>query len=179
MRAVRATTSRGQWAQSRRRAAFDVAVGGAVERLEGRTLLSTFTVVNTSNSGAGSLRQAIIDANTNPGADTIDFNVGGGGQQTITPLTALPAMIGPTNLDATTQPGFAGAPLIELTGALAGGGANGLTVSGALSSGSSIRGLVINRFGQSGILVFNGSGSNTIAGNWIGLDATGAAAAGN
>ncbi|MGI9086119.1 MAG: choice-of-anchor Q domain-containing protein, partial [Chthoniobacterales bacterium] len=32
-----------------------------------------FSVTNTNDSGAGSLRQAILDANTNPGADTIDF----------------------------------------------------------------------------------------------------------
>ena len=34
---------------------------------------STFTVTNTNPSGAGSLSQAIIDANNNPGADTIKF----------------------------------------------------------------------------------------------------------
>ena len=43
--------------------------------------------------------------------------------------------------------------------------------------GSTVRGFVINRFGQSGIWIE--SDGNTIAGNWIGLDATGALAAGN
>lgn len=33
----------------------------------------TFTVSNTADSGSGSLRQAIIDANTTPGADVIEF----------------------------------------------------------------------------------------------------------
>jgi hypothetical protein len=33
---------------------------------------ATFTVTNTNDSGAGSLRQAILDANANPGADIID-----------------------------------------------------------------------------------------------------------
>jgi hypothetical protein len=33
----------------------------------------TFTVTNLDDSGDGSLRQAILDANANPGADTIDF----------------------------------------------------------------------------------------------------------
>ncbi len=37
------------------------------------TYAATFTVTVTSNAGAGSLRQAIIDANNAPGADTIDF----------------------------------------------------------------------------------------------------------
>jgi hypothetical protein len=38
---------------------------------------ATFTVTNTNNSGTGSLRQAIMDANASPGADTITFNVNG------------------------------------------------------------------------------------------------------
>lgn len=38
------------------------------------TQAATFTVTNTNNSGAGSLRQAIIDANSSVGADTIDFD---------------------------------------------------------------------------------------------------------
>ena len=38
-------------------------------------LLATYTVTNTDDSGAGSLRQAILDANGNAGADTIDFNI--------------------------------------------------------------------------------------------------------
>ncbi|MCL4708501.1 T9SS type A sorting domain-containing protein [bacterium] len=33
---------------------------------------ATYTVTNTNDSGAGSLRQAILDANANPGADIID-----------------------------------------------------------------------------------------------------------
>jgi hypothetical protein len=38
---------------------------------------ATFTVANTNDDGAGSLRQAIIDANATAGADTIDFAVSG------------------------------------------------------------------------------------------------------
>ncbi len=44
---------------------------------------ATFTVTNTNDSGAGSLRQAILDANANPGDDTIAFNIPGSGVQTI------------------------------------------------------------------------------------------------
>ena len=36
---------------------------------------ATFSVTNTNDSGAGSLRQAIIDANASPGTDTIAFNI--------------------------------------------------------------------------------------------------------
>src|SRR5262249_18686857 len=45
----------------------------SLEALEDRTVPSTFTVDNLADSGFGSLRQAILDANANPGADLIDF----------------------------------------------------------------------------------------------------------
>src|SRR5215831_19065332 len=44
-----------------------------IEILEDRTLPSTFTVLNFLDSGPGSLRQAILDANAQPGADLIRF----------------------------------------------------------------------------------------------------------
>jgi len=40
---------------------------------------STYTVTNTNDSGAGSLRQAVADANSHVGADTINFNIAGCG----------------------------------------------------------------------------------------------------
>ena len=45
----------------------------SLERLEDRTVPSTFTVQNLADSGPGSLRQAITDADANPGADLIRF----------------------------------------------------------------------------------------------------------
>ena len=45
----------------------------SVERLEDRIVLSTFMVGNLDDSGPESLRQAILDANDNPGADLIRF----------------------------------------------------------------------------------------------------------
>ncbi len=47
----------------------------SVERLETKRLLAAFVVTNTNDSGPGSLRQAITAANTNPGADNIDFGI--------------------------------------------------------------------------------------------------------
>ena len=41
--------------------------------LESR-LVPSVTVLNDNDSGAGSLRQAILDTNANPGPDTIDFD---------------------------------------------------------------------------------------------------------
>ncbi len=46
---------------------------------------ATFTVTTAADSGAGSLRQAILDANANAGADTIAFDIPGSGIHTITP----------------------------------------------------------------------------------------------
>jgi len=58
--------------------------------VSGHVLAATFTVTNTNDSGPGSLRQAILDANGNPGLDTIQFAIPGPGVHTITPLTPLP-----------------------------------------------------------------------------------------
>src|SRR6266487_1978146 len=80
---------------------------------------ATFTVINTNASGAGSLLQAILDANTNPGADDIAFNIGAGGL-TINPSGALSNIVDPVTIDGRTQPGFAGTPIIELNGISAG-----------------------------------------------------------
>ena len=53
----------------------------------------TYTVSNTLDAGPGSFRQAILDANTRAGSDTISFNIPGNGVHTITPTTELPAII--------------------------------------------------------------------------------------
>src|SRR5688500_10596152 len=62
------------------------------------------------------LRAAIVQAHSHPGADLITFNISPGGAQTITPGLRLPEITDPVTIDGTTQPGFAGAPLIELNG---------------------------------------------------------------
>src|SRR5437868_13766719 len=75
---------------------------------------ATFTVTNTNDSGAGSLRQAILDADAATGSITIAFSIGSG-PQAITPLTTLPFignLHGTIVIDGSTQPGFAGKPLI-------------------------------------------------------------------
>src|SRR4051794_13939532 len=56
---------------------------------------ATFTVTNTNESGAGSLRQAILNANGNPGADLIDFKIPGGGVHTIFVKSNLPTITDP------------------------------------------------------------------------------------
>ncbi len=87
-----------------------------------------------------SLRQVIIAANGNPGLDTIRFQISEGASlvKTIIPLSELLAITDPVIIDATTQPGYAGQPLVELSGASAGTGANGLSIT---AGGSTVKGL--------------------------------------
>ena len=66
---------------------------------------NTYTVTTTADAGAGSLRQAIPDANANPGADTIAFNIVGAGPHTITLASALPDITGAVTIDGYTQSG--------------------------------------------------------------------------
>ena len=150
-------------------------LGGVPDSLmDSALVISSFTVTTTDDSGAGSLRQAILDANANPGADTILFDVGTG-PITISPATPLPAITDPVEIDGTSQPGYAGIPLIELNGAAAGSGAAGLILS---AGNSSVRGLAINRFSGDGILV-QGSGGNVIAACALGTNPDGTIAEGN
>lgn len=137
---------------------------------------ATFTVTNTNDSGAGSLRQAITDALAAAGSDTIVFNIPGAGVKTIAPLTPLPTIVGPAiTIDGTTQPGSAtGAPLIELSGEnLSGTTARGLDFNGVSSATTSVvRGLVVNRFGAVGLRL-RSCQNFVVEGCFIGTDASG------
>jgi hypothetical protein len=55
---------------------------------------ATFTVINTNNSGPGSLRDAVAQANASAGADTITFSVTG----TITLTSGSMQITGPTTI---------------------------------------------------------------------------------
>lgn len=133
----------------------------------------TFQVINTADSGAGSLRQAILDANGNPGVDTINFNIAGAAPHSIGLLSPLPAITEAVTINGASQPDFAGSPVVELNGINAGAG-DGLILN---SASSTVRGLVINRFNGNGIVV-SGNG-NITEGNFIGTNATGAFALAN
>jgi hypothetical protein len=160
-------------------------------------------IVNTNGAEQGSLRSFAINANLLtdnaslaqsgltggvensifmiPGtgdalgrpADT-NFNVSGNGEYLVRPNSGLPAISDPVVLDATTQAGYSGTPIIELKGDLAGAGANGLTLS---SDSNTCLGLVINEFTQAGIQV-SGIG-NEVRGCFIGVDASGTLDRGN
>ncbi len=160
------------------------------EALEAKQLLATFMVTSASNSGPGSLRQAILDAdadsNSKPVAgitqEQIQFAIPGDGVQTIAPMSPLPTIDQPTAIDATTQPGYSGSPLIVLDGlnavAPGGGPVVGLDFTvGNNTVGTAIRGLGIVRFSGSGIQT--DTSSTDVTGVVIGTDAAGGKDLGN
>jgi RHS repeat-associated protein len=131
---------------------------------------AVFTVANTADTGAGSLNQAIQDANTNAGANTIAFNIPGGGGQIIEPYTWLPVVTNQVTIDGTTQPGYAGAPLIVLNGD---NGIDAITIS---APGCAIKGLAFGGFGQAYFLpsacLLLLSASNTVTACHVGISET-------
>jgi hypothetical protein len=145
-------------------------------------LAVTYTVTTTADSGAGTLRQAILDANANAGADTIQFNIVGSGVHTIAPVTKLPNITEAVTINGYSQPGASAntsAPnqgsnaviLIELNGQnLAGFDGQGLDIT---STGVTIRGLAINRCQNSAIRAGSPSNGMVIAGNFLGTDPSG------
>ena len=146
-------------------------------------------VTTTADSGPGSLRQAILDANSQSGADTITFVIPGEGVKTISPTSALPAITSPVTIDGYTQQGATpntlavgnnAQPKIEIDGSNVSTSARGLQIS---APNSTVRGLVINRFAAGPAMVGTGievvSSNNTIEGNFVGTDASGTAARGN
>lgn len=177
----------------------------AAESLETRTLLAAnvLVVTNTLDSGAGSLRQAIEDANQSaepvriefsiPGTDAgfvdvdSDLSVPGADSDAdvfhIELNSGLPAINNvngqSVTLDATTQSAFTGntnpiGPEIELSAAMVGPITHGLQIN---SANVVIHGLVINQFQGSGIVV--AASEVVIASNYIGVDATGTVARAN
>jgi len=138
---------------------------------------ATFTVTNTDDSGAGSLRKAIDDANANPGPDTIAFNISGGGVQTITPATALPQISDGVTIDGYTQPGSSvntdpiatNAVLFILIDGTPNTNDTGLSV-GASAGGTTIRGLAFTNWSRA--IDLGGPGA-LVTGNFIGVDPLG------
>ena len=138
----------------------------------GEARASIFTVYSNADSGSGTLRAAIAAANTTAAADKIVFALPG--STTIALLSCLPPIYEPLEIDGTTQPGFAGTPIVELDGTNA-GTCSGLTV---IDGPATIRGLVINRFALHGIRLAGG-GFHLVEGCYIGTDPAGTAALGN
>ena len=146
-------------------------------------------VTNTNNSGPGSLRQAMLEVNTNASGGQIDFAIPGTGPFKIAPATALPPLTRVTVIDGYTQTnshpntlaiGNDAVLMIELSGES--GSAGSGIVWGGFASGqpATIRGLCINRFTNSTALISGcascgggATGGSVVEGCFIGTDITG------
>ncbi|MFO0817271.1 MAG: cadherin domain-containing protein [Pirellulales bacterium] len=147
----------------------------AMNEVEGESwtgLLATLTVTNTNDSGAGSLRAAMLAA---VNGDVITFNIAGVGPHTINVASELPTITQSITIDGWTEPDYSSLtaiPAIVVNGN-ATNNTNGFRIT---ASNVTIRGLTINRFDAAGIYIESGS-NNVIQGNFIGTDATGNALA--
>jgi titin len=139
-------------------------------------MADTFIVTNTGDSGSGSLRQAILDANAGSGTNTISFQIPGTGPFNISPLSSYPPISpNPVVIDGTTQTGYAGTPLVQINGSSLGTGNDGLQL---LAGNCTVSGLAIFSCKRDGIRI-QGGGTNIIQGNYLGTDATGTNRLGN
>jgi hypothetical protein len=164
-----------------------------IELLEERQLLSTYTVTTADDNGSnsnptlGSLRQAILQSNTNAGPNLILFQIpnvlGQSDVHTIKPPTPLPATISQVTISAALQVGTVSNQdtnddnaqhKIILDGSLLSSG-NGLVL---VAGHSAVDQLVIDNFPGWGI-VLPSVGSDTVTGTFLGTDVTGKIAAGN
>jgi CSLREA domain-containing protein len=144
----------------------------------------TITVTSTADPGDGvclplecTLREAIALANTTALADDIVFNIPGTSQHTIAVSgSPLPNITTPVTIDGFSDPDDPVGARIELDGTAAGEGQAGLSVFSG-GEGTTIKGMVINDFGDEGI--FLGTGGNTVQGNYLGTDETGLVGEGN
>lgn len=184
------------------RRVFALGFASLLSALSNHALAATYTVTVTTDGtdetpGDGmcataamecSLRAAIVEANADPGADTIAFNIPGAGVHRISPASALPFLTEPVTIDGYTQPGAAANTqawpeasdavlLIELDGSGAApetsDGNAALRLNGGLST---VRGLAI--FGWTGTnngRIWIGSDDNVVEGNYLGLLASGTA----
>ncbi|MCX6805143.1 MAG: right-handed parallel beta-helix repeat-containing protein [Patescibacteria group bacterium] len=173
-----------------------------------KTALAASTIVVNSTAdvqlddGECTLREAIVASNTDTasgalageciagsGDDTINFNIPGAGVRTIVPLSALPPVEAKVDINGYSQPGakantaiapaaLNGNLLIEIDGTNVANYALLFDGDATGSSGSSVRGLVINRFGKNNTIIV-GANNIAVAGNYIGTDPTGLIDLGN
>ncbi len=133
--------------------------------------LETLVVTTVADTGQGSLRQAILIADTLLGVDLITFNIPGTGVHTIAPLSKLPNITDPLLIDATSQPGFTGTPLIVLDGS----NITGVDLLDVFANECVINGMAFESVRAGTAVVLYGDG-NTIVGSYFGLEPTGATA---
>ena len=148
---------------------------GQAEGLGTIVINDSIVVTSTADTGVGSLQLAILKADATPGPQTITFNIPGPLPAVINLYTPLPGLTNTITLDATTQPGYAGTPVVEIDGANAGPTTSGLVLG---AGNTTVKGLAINQFGGSAIDI-EGGGGNVIQNNFLGTDISGEIPLGN
>ena len=138
-------------------------------------------VVNSSDdiddgniyNGTTTLREAIAYANSQQRVDTITFDISGPGPHIIATTSPLPTITETVIIDGTSEPDYAGSPVVGIDGAEAGTTADGLRIE---TDDSTVKGLSIYNFARDGIEL-NGDGGHLITQNWLGLQIDALAAA--
>lgn len=155
-----------------------------IEILEDRCLLTTYTVnslldTNAGIGNTGTLRFVLNQANANhtgtaASPDIIQFATGGGTIDVDSANGGAPTLAANevAVIDATTETGYTGTPLVTLDGTNAGLSANGLTISGGSST---VKGLAIVNFSGNGIQL-DTNGNDTVQSCYIGITTAGTAA---
>ena len=125
----------------------------------------TFIVSSTADSGTGSLRQAILDANATDAADEIAFELPAGDRR-IRIDSPLPYVTRPVVIDGTTQAGWDGEPLVEVAVR------SGVTLPASMllitSDDVTVRGLAMTGRADSALRA-DGVAGLRLQGNWFGL----------
>jgi hypothetical protein len=166
------------WDDLRNQSSTDHDIYGSLYAI-GAPATNAILVTNTQDSGTGTLRQAILDANLHAGPDSIAFAIPSTdagyqsslGVWTIKPTSPLPDILNDgTLINGLSQAAFAGdtnpaGPEIEIDGSLAGSSADGLRI---LSYWNNVWGITINRFKGNGISLL-GAGGNIIIRSHIGV----------
>ena len=143
--------------------------------------MAQLVVTNTNDSGAGSLRDAIIFANANPSEDAITFNIAGAGPHRITLTSNLPTISDDgVSIDGLTQTGAscgqltAGTPH-DLRVVIDGGGATS-DVFSVVADTTTIQGLSIVNSGRMAIFYASGASNSTAECLYLGMEVDGVTA---
>src|SRR5687768_1127861 len=129
--------------------------------------------INNANSASGDTTMGDCATGSTPAADRIQFNIGSG-SPVISPASGLPAIT--ENTEIRGNEGAGGADRVVLNGTGAGATTDGLRFT-STADGSDVRSMVIQNFGDDGIVVE--ASSVDLFGNRIGTSADGSTDAGN